>query len=660
MMSRDDTILMWFSLPGALLENTLGLWRFLFDVLNSGMVQVTPGPAKAPQSEKPETEIAKTELIRMEAAQMGTTWTEMVKAQQMQAAQMETVQTETVQTKETTQTRENAKVTTILATKHPAWTKLKSHYKEMGEIHMRDLFTEDPVRFERFHAEACGLMMDYSKHRIRPKTIELLTQLAKEADLAGWTERMYGGEHINNTEDRAVLHTALRYRPENAFPAGDKDVMPGVRDVLGRIRRFTEEIQSGNWRGYTGRPIEAIVNIGIGGSDLGPVMATRALGTYQHERLTSYFISNLDATQLIEALNGLDPETTLFIIASKTFTTQETLTNANSAREWFVSQAGEDAVAKHFVAVSTALDRTSAFGISPANVFEFWDWVGGRYSLWSAIGLSIATLIGMDNFEELLAGGYEMDEHFRTAPYDKNLPVLMGLLDLWYRNFFGAESHVVLPYDYALRSFPDYLQQLEMESNGKRVTRDGETVDYPTGSIIWGGSGNNGQHAFYQLMHQGTTLIPSDFIVPMRCQYSVGDHDEAMLSNALAQTEALMKGRNEEEARQALMESGMAGADLDAAIPHRILPGNQPSTTVVYEYLTPRILGSLIALYEHKVFTGSVIWGLDAFDQWGVELGKQMAKVIMPELRAPDDASEHDSSTNGLINYIRKGRGISR
>lgn len=545
---------------------------------------------------------------------------------------------------------------TTPATKHTAWAKLKAHHEKIKTTHMRDLFVRDPKRFEHFHTDACGLMMDYAKHRIDGETIALLTELARESDLDGWIGRMLGGEKINNTEDRAALHTALRYRGNGKFPAGDADVMPGVRDVLGRIRRFTEEVQSGNWRGYTGKPIEAVVNIGIGGSDLGPVMACRALGAYQHERLTGRFVSNLDPTQLVEALDGLNPETTLFIIASKTFTTQETLTNAQSARAWFVDKLGEQAIPKHFVAVSTALEHTGAFGISPANVFEFWDWVGGRYSLWSAIGLPIATLIGMDNFEDLLAGGHDMDEHFKSAPYDKNLPVLMGLLDLWYRDFFGAESHVVLPYDYALRSFPDYLQQLDMESNGKRVTRDGESVDYPTGSIIWGGPGNNGQHAFYQLMHQGKTLIPADFIVPMRCQYDMGDHDEAMLSNALAQTEALMKGRNEQEARQALMESGMTGQALEAALPHRILPGNQPTTTLVYERLTPRLLGSLIALYEHKVFVQSVIWGIDAFDQWGVELGKQMAKVIMPELTAAENATAHDSSTNGLINYIRKGR----
>nr|VFK78757.1 MAG: glucose-6-phosphate isomerase [Candidatus Kentron sp. SD] len=591
--------------------------------------------------------------------QLGLSREETTKTERTGTDEATKIEKTTVATEEeTVQIGGNQVTTTILATKRAAWTKLKAHAREMEEIHMRDLFAEDPKRFERFHVDACGLMMDYSKQRIRSETMDLLTGLARESDLDSWITRMMGGERINNTEDRAVLHTALRHQGIGAFPAGEANVMPGVRDVLGRIRRFTEEVQSGTWRGYTGQPIESVVNIGIGGSDLGPVMATRALGAYQHKRLTGYFVSNLDATQLVEALDGLDPATTLFIIASKTFTTQETLTNANSAREWFVNRAGEDAVAKHFVAVSTALDRTSAFGISPANVFEFWDWVGGRYSLWSAIGLSIATLIGMDNFEELLAGGHDMDEHFRAAPHDRNLPVLMALLDLWYRDFFGAQSHVVLPYDYALRSFPDYLQQLEMESNGKRVTRDGEPVDYPTGSIIWGGPGNNGQHAFYQLMHQGKTLIPSDFIVPMRCQYSIGDHDEAMLSNALAQTEALMKGRHEKEVRQALMDSGLAGEELEAAIPHRVLPGNQPSTTLVYESLTPRILGSLIALYEHKVFTQSVIWGLDAFDQWGVELGKQMAKVIMPELRSSQDITGHDSSTNGLINFIRKGRGI--
>nr|VFK47157.1 MAG: glucose-6-phosphate isomerase [Candidatus Kentron sp. TC]VFK48271.1 MAG: glucose-6-phosphate isomerase [Candidatus Kentron sp. TC] len=608
MMSKDDTISIWLSLHKAWLGNALKFWEFLLDF---------------PWKKK---------TTRVDEARID-------------------------QEKAVVERKEN-QVTTILASKRAAWTKLKDHHKEIADIHMRDLFAEDPKRFERFHVEACGLMMDYSKHRIRSETVGLLADLARESDLDGWIGRMMAGERINNTEDRAVLHAALRYRAPDAFPAG-ADVMPGVRDVLGRIRRFTEEVQSGTWRGYTGQPIEAVVNIGIGGSDLGPVMATRALDAYRHERLTGHFVSNLDATQLMEALDGLDPATTLFIIASKTFTTQETLTNANSAREWFVSRAGEDAVAKHFVAVSTALDRTGAFGISPANVFEFWDWVGGRYSLWSAIGLSIATLIGMDNFEELLAGGHDMDEHFRRAPFDRNLPVLMGLLDLWYRDFFGAQSHVVLPYDYALRSFPDYLQQLEMESNGKRVTREGDAVDYPTGSIIWGGPGNNGQHAFYQLMHQGKTLIPSDFIVPIRCQYSMEEHDDAMLSNALAQTEALMKGRHEKEVRQVLTAGGMAGAELEAAIPHRVLPGNQPSTTVVYEHLTPRILGSLIALYEHKVFAQSVIWGIDAFDQWGVELGKQMAKVIMPELRSARDITEHDSSTNGLINYIRSRRGIS-
>nr|VFJ91314.1 MAG: glucose-6-phosphate isomerase [Candidatus Kentron sp. LFY] len=636
-MSKDDTILVWFLLHEAWLKNALEFWGFLLDVLGKETSEIKE------EVEANAAEVNNAAVLNKEAAEP-------------EAAEID----EAMQpNEETAQIGENQVTTTILATKRAAWARLKAHHKEMEGIHMRDLFAEDPERFEHFHAQACGLTMDYSKHRIRSGTVDLLTGLARESDLDGWIGRMMSGERINNTEDRAALHAALRYGAPGAFPAGEADVMPGVRDVLGRIRRFADEVQSGTWRGYTGHPIETIVNIGIGGSDLGPVMATRALGAYQHERLTGHFVSNLDATQLMEALNGLDPATTLFIIASKTFTTQETLTNANSARKWFVERAGEDAVAKHFVAVSTALDRTSAFGISPANVFEFWDWVGGRYSLWSAIGLSIATLIGMDNFEELLAGGHDMDEHFRTAPYDKNLPVLMGLLDLWYRDFFGAQSHVVLPYDYALRSFPDYLQQLEMESNGKRVTRDGEAVDYPTGSIIWGGPGNNGQHAFYQLMHQGKTLIPSDFIVPMRCQYSMGEHDDAMLSNALAQTEALMKGKNEKEVRQALIESGMTGKELEAALPHRVLPGNQPSTTLVYEHLTPRILGSLIALYEHKVFTGSVIWGLDAFDQWGVELGKQMAKVIMPELRSPQEITDHDSSTNGLINFIRKGRGIS-
>jgi glucose-6-phosphate isomerase len=524
---------------------------------------------------------------------------------------------------------------------------------------MRELFAQDPGRFERFSVSACGLLLDYSKNRITAETMHRLQALAGEAGLDEWIERMFRGIKVNNTEERAALHVALRNPAAGPFPSASQDVMPEVQSVLGRIRTFTEQVRSGAWRGYSGKPMAAIVNIGIGGSDLGPAMVTKALSAYQQQGLETFFVSNLDSTHLAEILHRLEPETTLFIVASKTFTTQETLTNARSAREWLVAQSDEAAVAKHFAAVSTRLDRTSAFGIDPANVFEFWDWVGGRYSLWSAIGLPIAMSIGMDRFEELLAGAHEMDNHFRTAPYDQNLPVLLGLLGVWYRNFFAAPTYAVLPYDFALRDLPAYLQQLEMESNGKRVTREGVEVDYPTCPVLWGGPGNNGQHAFYQLMHQGTLLIPSDFIVPVHSQHPLPGHEEAFLSNALAQTEALMRGRTAEEARTILVAAGLEGEHLEAQIPHRVLPGNQPTNTILYERLTPRILGGLIALYEHKVFVQSVCWAINPFDQWGVELGKEMAAVILPELKSAQEATGHDASTNGLINHIRAVRKVS-
>ncbi len=540
----------------------------------------------------------------------------------------------------------------------PAWGALREHHREIRERHLRELFGEDPDRFPRLTLEACGLFLDYSKNRISDETLKRLLDLAREADLEGWRQRLFAGEAVNNTEGRAALHMALRYRGEGPFPSRERDVMPGVRDVLARMHAFAAAVRDGTWRGYSGRPIRHVVNIGIGGSDLGPAMVTRALAAYAHEGLSAHFVSNLDATQLGEVLQACAPEETLFIVASKTFSTQETLTNARSARAWLVGHAGdESAVAKHFVAVSTQRDRVAAFGIDPANMFGFWDWVGGRYSLWSAIGLPIATAAGMERFEELLAGAYAMDEHFRTAPLGGNMPVLLGLLGVWYRNFFEAPSHAVLPYDYALRDLPAHLQQLEMESNGKRVTRDGAAVDYATCPIIWGGPGNNGQHAFYQLLHQGTALVPSDFIVPARTQHALPDHEEAMLSNALAQTEALMQGRTPEEARAALRKSGLKGAALEAQLAHRVLPGNQPSNTIVYERLTPRLLGALIALYEHKVFVQSVCWGVNPFDQWGVELGKELARSILPELAAEGEVTTHDASTNGLINRIKRMRG---
>lgn len=548
-----------------------------------------------------------------------------------------------------------------LASNRPAWAALASHHRRIRDRHLRELFAEDPSRFPRLTLEACGLFLDYSKNRITDETLTLLADLARQSELEGWTQRLFAGDAINNTEGRAALHMALRYQGEGPFPSAERDVMPQVRGVLARMHAFTESVRNGAWRGYTGRRIRHVVNIGIGGSDLGPAMVTRALSAYWHERLQAHFVSNLDATQLDGVLRACKPEETLFIVASKTFTTQETLTNARSARTWLIEHAGDaSAVARHFVAVSTQRDRVVEFGIDPANMFEFWDWVGGRYSLWSAVGLAIATLVGMERFEALLAGAHAMDEHFRAAPLGRNMPALLGLLGVWYRNFFEAPTHAVLPYDYALREFPAHLQQLEMESNGKRVTRDGELVEYATCPVIWGGPGNNGQHAFYQLLHQGTALVPSDFIVPARTHHPLPDHEEAMLANALAQTEALMHGRTLEEARAALAAARVAGPELEAQLVHRVLPGNQPTNTIVYERLTPRVLGALVALYEHKVFAQSVYWGVNAFDQWGVELGKELARSIGPELSAAGDASTHDSSTNGLINRIktlRAGRG---
>jgi glucose-6-phosphate isomerase len=544
-------------------------------------------------------------------------------------------------------------VTTQLASGLPAWAALKSHHREIRDRHLRELFARDPDRFPRLSLEACGLLLDYSKNRITQETLGLLLDLAREVDLAGWVRRLFAGDPINDTEQRPALHMALRYRGQGPFPSAEHDVMPEVRRVLARIHAFTEGVRAGTWRGYTGKPIRHVVNIGIGGSDLGPAMTTRALSACWHERLSAHFVSNLDASQLEAVLRVCNPEETLFIVASKTFTTQETLTNARSARQWLLAHAGEaGAVARHFVAVSTHRERVVEFGIDPANMFEFWDWVGGRYSLWSAIGLPIATLIGMEAFEELLAGAYAMDEHFRSVPAERNMPVLLGLLAVWYRNFFDASTHAVLPYDYALRELPAHLQQLEMESNGKRVTRAGEVVDYATCPVIWGGPGNNGQHAFYQLLHQGTTLVPADFIVPARTGHPLPGHEEALLSNALAQTEALMRGRTLEEARAVLASKGVS--DLaEAQLRHRVLPGNQPTNTIVYERLTPRVLGALIALYEHKVFVQSVCWGINAFDQWGVELGKELARTIEPELRAEGAVTTHDPSTNGLINHIK-------
>lgn len=540
----------------------------------------------------------------------------------------------------------------------PAWADLQAHYRDIRQRHLRDLFAEDPGRFERFSLTACGLFLDYSKHRITTETLSRLGALATRVELSQWIERMFAGEPVNNTEGRAALHVALRRPPTPAFPSADNNVMPEVSAVLERIRAFTDQIGRGEWYGFSGRPIRTVVNIGIGGSDLGPAMVTRALRAYHREGLCAHFVSNLDSSQLARVLAESEPDTTLFVVVSKTFGTQETLTNARSARQWLVQHAGtgSDAIPKHFVAVSANLDRTTEFGIDPRNVFGFWDWVGGRYSLWSAVGLSVAILVGMERFEALLGGARAMDEHFRTSPFDRNMPVLLGLLGVWYRNFFHTQTHAVLPYDYALADFPDYLQQLEMESNGKRVSRSGAPLLEDTCPIIWGAPGNNGQHAFYQLLHQGTVMVPSDFIVPACSQYPLPGHETALIANALAQTEALMRGRTDEEARAELAAAGVAGAELERQMPHRRMPGNQPTSTLVYRRLTPAVLGALIALYEHKVFVQSVCWGNNPFDQWGVELGKKLAAVIEPELEPGMAIGDHDASTAGLIEHIRRQR----
>jgi len=537
------------------------------------------------------------------------------------------------------------------------WTSLKNHQKYLASAQMRDLFALDDHRYENFSIEACDLLLDYSKNRLTKDTLNLLEQLAKKVELNTWIEKLFSGELVNNTERRAALHVALRNRSNTPIIVNGEDVMPGINEVLERMRKFSNSVRDEEWRGYTGKSIENIVNIGIGGSDLGPAMVARALRIYQHPRLQSYFVSNVDNSHLGDILKKVNPETTLFIIESKTFTTQETLLNAQTARRWLIDQLGNDAaVAKHFVAVSTATKKVTEFGIDPVNMFEFWDWVGGRYSLWSAIGLPITVMIGMERFEELLAGAHKLDQHFATAPLLKNLPVLMGLIDVWYSSFFGTTSQAILPYDYTLKLFPAYLQQLVMESLGKRVTRDGDIVDYATCPVIWGAPGNNGQHAFYQLLHQGTHVIPTDFIVAIESHYDLSEHQDAVLSNALAQSHALMMGRNLEKTKQNLLNMGIEGDELTKQLPHRVFPGNQPSNTILYKKLTPEILGSLIALYEHKVFVQSVCWGINPFDQWGVELGKNVANTLLPALRVESSDNSHDSSTNGLLNYIKLHR----
>ncbi len=535
----------------------------------------------------------------------------------------------------------------------PQWQALQAHHAQVKDVHLRDLFSQDSERGTRLTAEAGGLYLDYSKHRVTGETMRLLLDLARERGVAERMDAMFSGEKINSTEDRAVLHTALRAAPDAVIEVDGANVVPDVHEVLGRMRTFADQVRGGQWTGHTGQRIKNVVNIGIGGSDLGPAMAYGALRNFSQRDMEFRFVSNVDGTDMFEATRDLDPAQTLFIVASKTFTTVETLTNATTAREWLVASLGDEAVAKHFVAVSTNAELVADFGINTDNMFGFWDWVGGRYSFTSAIGLSIMVAIGPDGFDDMLAGFREMDEHFQTAPFEQNLPVLMGVLGVWYNNFFGAETHAVLPYSQYLQRFSAYLQQLDMESNGKSVTIDGSPVDYQTGPVVWGEPGTNGQHAFYQLIHQGTKLIPADFIGVVEPFHtgegSLGDHHDLLTANLLAQTEALAMGKTSAEVE----DDGVSGA----LVSHKTFKGNSPTSTLMLDALTPHTLGMLVALYEHKVFVQGVIWDVNSFDQWGVELGKQLAKVIEPELTS-EQAPEltHDSSTNALIRRYREAQ----
>jgi glucose-6-phosphate isomerase len=539
-----------------------------------------------------------------------------------------------------------------------SWRRLEDHFKEMEPVHMRDLFREGSKRFEKYSIRFNDLLVDYSKNRITDETLRLLTGLAEEAGLREGIEKMFMGDKINETEDRAVLHVALRNRNNSPIQVDGQDVMPQVNAVLARMKTFSQQVTTGGWRGYSGRKISDIVNIGIGGSDLGPVMVTECLRPYAKEGLSVHFVSNVDGTHIAETLKGLNPETTLFMIASKTFTTQETMTNAFTARDWFLDHAKDPAyVAKHFVAISTNTQKVQDFGIDRENMFVFWNWVGGRYSLWSAIGLSIACYVGFENFEALLQGAFEMDQHFRFAPFSQNIPVILALIGIWYNNFFGAQTEAILPYDQYMHRFPAYFQQGNMESNGKSVGRNGHRVNYQTGPIIWGEPGTNGQHAFYQLIHQGTKLIPADFLAPAVSHNPIGDHHPILLSNFFAQTEALMNGKTKEEVTRELRQEGKNEEEIARLRPYRVFEGNKPTNSILFKKLTPRVLGSLIAMYEHKIFVQGVIWNIFSFDQWGVELGKQLAKKILPELKEPGPVASHDSSTNGLINEFKKMTG---
>ena len=545
----------------------------------------------------------------------------------------------------------------INPTKTQSWKNLVDHFKEMKGVHMKDLFADDPDRFNKYSIRFNGILVDYSKNIITEDTLKLLLKLTDDVGLRDALNKMFTGESINETEDRAVLHTALRNRINIPVCVNDKNVMPEVNAVLSKMKDFSDKIITGEWKGFTDKKITDIVNIGIGGSDLGPVMVTECLRPYAKEGLEVHFVSNVDGTHITETLKQLNPETTLFLIASKTFTTQETMTNAFAAREWFLKCAKDHAyVAKHFVALSTNIEKVEEFGIDKDNMFVFWDWVGGRYSLWSAIGLSIACYIGYENYAELLQGAFEMDSHFRETPFERNIPVILALIGIWYNNFFGAQTEVILPYDQYMHRFPAYFQQGNMESNGKSVDRSGSRVDYQTGPIIWGEPGTNGQHAFYQLIHQGTKIIPADFLAPAISHNRIGEHHNILLSNFFAQTEALLNGKTKEEAIEELKRDGRSDEEIRKLYPHKVFEGNRPTNSILFSKLTPRALGSLIAMYEHKIFVQGVIWNIFSFDQWGVELGKQLAKRILPELEDDKQVDSHDSSTNGLINTFKEMR----
>jgi glucose-6-phosphate isomerase len=545
-------------------------------------------------------------------------------------------------------------------TELPAWKELESHYQHIKGVHMRELFEQDTKRFDDFHVCLRDLLFDYSKNRITAETMDLLMDLARACGVKKKREAMFSGQKINATEDRAVLHVALRDRSGEPVSVDGENVMPLVAGVLRRMREFTEAVRGGTWTGHTGKTITDVVNIGIGGSDLGPKMVCQALTPYAKPGLTAHFVSNVDGSHLAETLKRCDPETTLFLVASKTFTTTETMTNAQSARAWLVDALGDDsAVAKHFAAMSTNLKGVSQFGIHPSNMFEFWDWVGGRYSLWSAIGLPIAVMIGMDNFEDLLAGAHEADQHFKNAPSNQNIPIIMGMLGVWYNNFFGAETHAILPYDQYMEMFPAYFQQGDMESNGKHALIGGGFASYQTGPVIWGEPGTNGQHAFYQLIHQGTKLIPCDFLAPAKSHNPMGKHHDILISNFLAQTEALMAGKTLDEVMADLRGKGLSDGQIEAIAPHKVMEGNRPTNTFFFDTLDPKTLGSLIALYEHKIFVQGVVWDINSYDQMGVELGKVLAQRILPDLTGRAPIQHHDCSTTGLIEYYREHRAKS-